>query len=48
MSPLEDLVLMTDAPTHPGGTGTAQCLAALHDRHGLVGRSSQSLLVEPR
>jgi hypothetical protein len=40
--------LATDAVTHLGGTGTAQCFAALYDAQGLVGRSSQSLLVEPR
>jgi Thioesterase-like superfamily len=40
--------LCTDAVTHLGGTGTAQCFAALYDADGLVGRSSQSLLVEPR
>ena len=40
--------LATDAATHLGGTGTAQCFAALYDADGLVGRSSQSLLVEPR
>jgi hypothetical protein len=40
--------LATDAGTWLGGTGTAQCFAALYDADGLVGRSSQSLLVEPR
>ena len=40
--------LATDAVTFLGGTGTAQCFAALYDAEGLVGRSSQSLLVEPR
>ena len=40
--------LATDAVTHLGGTGIAQCFAALYDGEGLVGRSSQSLLVEPR
>jgi Thioesterase-like superfamily len=40
--------LATDAVTWLGGTGTAQCFAALYDADGLVGRSSQSLLVEPR
>jgi hypothetical protein len=40
--------LATDATTYLGGTGTAQCFAALYDASGLVGRSSQSLLVEPR
>ena len=40
--------LATDAVTHLGGSGTAQCFAALYDADGLVGRSSQSLLVEPR
>jgi Thioesterase-like superfamily len=40
--------LATDAVTWLGGTGTAQCFAALYDAEGLVGRSSQSLLVEPR
>ncbi|MCV2491853.1 thioesterase family protein [Geodermatophilus sp. YIM 151500] len=40
--------LCTDAVTHLGGAGTAQCFAALYDAEGLVGRSTQSLLVEPR
>ena len=40
--------LGTDAATHLGGTGTAQCFATLYDADGLVGRSAQSLLVEPR
>jgi hypothetical protein len=40
--------LATDAATHLGGTGSAQCFATLYDAEGLVGRSSQSLLVEPR
>ena len=40
--------LATDAVTVLGGTGTAQCFAALYDAEGLVGRSSQSLLVEHR
>jgi hypothetical protein len=40
--------LATDAVTHLGGTGTAQCFAALYDAAGLIGRSSQSLLIEPR
>lgn len=40
--------LCTDAVTHLGGNGTAQCFAALHDADGLVGRSTQSLLVELR
>ena len=40
--------LATDAVTQLGGTGTAQCFAALYDADGLVGRSSQSLLIEPR
>jgi hypothetical protein len=40
--------LATDAVTWLGGTGTAQCFATLYDADGLVGRSSQSLLVEPR
>ncbi len=40
--------LATDAATHLGGTGTAQCFAALYDADGLVGRSSQTLLVERR
>jgi hypothetical protein len=37
-----------DAATHLGGTGAAQCFAALHDEDGLVGRSSHALFVEPR
>ena len=37
-----------DATTVLGDTGAAQCFAALFDADGLVGRSSQSLFVEPR
>lgn len=40
--------LATDAATYLGGTGTAQCFADLYDADGLVGRSSQTLLVERR
>ncbi len=36
-----------DATTHLGGTGAAQCFAALFDADGLIGRSAQSLFVEP-
>lgn len=37
-----------DAATRLSGTGVAQCFADLYDLRGLVGRSSQALLVEPR
>jgi Thioesterase-like superfamily len=37
-----------DAGTYFGGTGAAQCFAALFDDEGLVGRSSHTLFVEPR
>jgi hypothetical protein len=37
-----------DAATHVGGSGAAQCFAALFDVEGLVGRSSHALFVEPR
>jgi hypothetical protein len=37
-----------DAGTFFGGTGAAQCFAALFDDEGLVGRSSHTLFVEPR
>lgn len=37
-----------DAGTYFGGTGAAQCFAALFDADGLVGRSSHTLFVEPR
>ena len=37
-----------DAGTYFGGTGAAQCFAALFDDDGLVGRSSHTLFVEPR
>jgi hypothetical protein len=37
-----------DAATHLGDRGAAQCFAALFDAHGLVGRSSHALFVEPR
>ena len=37
-----------DAGTWFGGTGAAQCFAGLFDAHGLVGRSSHSLFIEPR
>ncbi len=37
-----------DAATVLGGTGAAQCNALLFDAEGAVGRSTQSLFVEPR
>jgi hypothetical protein len=37
-----------DATTVLGGTGAAQCFAVLFDADGAVGRSAQSLFVEPR
>jgi hypothetical protein len=37
-----------DAVTVLGGTGAAQCFAVLFDAEGPVGRSAQSLFVEPR
>jgi Thioesterase-like superfamily len=37
-----------DAATHLGGSGAAQCFAALFDADGFVGRSSHALFVEPR
>jgi Acyl-CoA thioesterase C-terminal domain/Acyl-CoA thioesterase N-terminal domain len=37
-----------DAGTFFGGSGAAQCFAALFDDEGLVGRSSHTLFVEPR
>jgi hypothetical protein len=37
-----------DARTIFGGTGAAQCFATLFDAAGPVGRSAQSLFVEPR
>ncbi|UOY04053.1 acyl-CoA thioesterase domain-containing protein [Blastococcus sp. PRF04-17] len=37
-----------DARTVLGGTGAAQCTAVLFDGEGAVGRSAQSLFVEPR
>jgi hypothetical protein len=37
-----------DASTVLGGTGAAQCFAVLFDGDGAIGRSSQSLFVEPR
>jgi Thioesterase-like superfamily len=37
-----------DARTTLGGLGAAQCFADLYDVHGRIGRSSQSLFVEPR
>ncbi|MGY2085462.1 thioesterase family protein [Blastococcus sp. SYSU DS0539] len=37
-----------DATTVHGGTGAAQCLAVLFDADGPIGRSTQSLFVEPR
>jgi hypothetical protein len=37
-----------DARTVLGGTGAAQCFAVLFDADGAIGRSMQSLFVEPR
>jgi len=37
-----------DAGTTLGGTGAAQCTAVLFDAEGAIGRSAQSLFVEPR
>jgi hypothetical protein len=37
-----------DATTVLGGTGAAQCFAVLFDSEGAIGRSAQSLFVEPR
>jgi hypothetical protein len=37
-----------DATTVLGGSGAAQCFAVLFDADGAIGRSSQSLFVEPR
>jgi hypothetical protein len=37
-----------DAVTHLGGSGAAQCFAALFDADGYLGRSSHALFVEPR
>jgi len=37
-----------DAATILGGTGAAQCFAVLFDTDGAIGRSAQSLFVEPR
>jgi hypothetical protein len=37
-----------DAATTLGGTGAAQCTAVLFDAEGAIGRSAQSLFVEPR
>ena len=37
-----------DARTVLGGTGAAQCFAVLFDASGAIGRSAQSLFVEPR
>jgi hypothetical protein len=37
-----------DAATHLGGTGAAQCFAALFDADGFLGRSSHALFIEPR
>ncbi len=37
-----------DATTTLGGTGAAQCTAVLFDAEGAIGRSAQSLFVEPR
>jgi len=40
--------LGVDATTVLGGTGAAQCTAVLFDAEGAIGRSAQSLFVEPR
>jgi hypothetical protein len=40
--------LGVDATTFLGGSGAAQCLATLHDSSGMIGRSAQSLFIEPR
>ena len=45
--PLGDWLGM-DATTHLGGTGAAQCFAALFDARGFLGRSAHALFVEPR
>jgi hypothetical protein len=37
-----------DAATHLGGSGAAQCFAALFDADGFVGRSSHALFVDRR
>ena len=37
-----------DAVTRLSGTGAGQCFADLYDLDGLVGRSTQALLVDPR
>lgn len=37
-----------DAVTTLGGSGAAQCTAVLFDTDGAIGRSAQSLFVEPR
>jgi hypothetical protein len=37
-----------DARTVLGGSGAAQCYAVLFDEAGPIGRSTQSLFVEPR
>jgi hypothetical protein len=37
-----------DATTVHGDGGAAQCFAVLFDAHGAIGRSAQSLFVEPR
>jgi hypothetical protein len=37
-----------DARTVHGGSGAAQCFAVLYDADGMIGRSTQSLFVEPR
>jgi hypothetical protein len=37
-----------DAATRFGGCGAGQCFAVLFDEDGLIGRSAQSLFVEPR
>jgi hypothetical protein len=46
--PPTDGWLGTDAATHLGGTGAAQCFSALFDAGGFIGRSAHALFVEPR
>jgi Thioesterase-like superfamily len=46
--PPEGEWLGMDARTTLGGLGAAQCFADLYDEHGWIGRSAQSLFVEPR
>ena len=46
--PPEGEWLGVDARTVHGGTGTAQAFGVLFDAEGVIGRSAQSLFVEPR